>query len=130
MFYYGFNEESKRCHFSADGYVMAPPGIVIVTSEVNYPDITRLELVERDDGTQAINERSDTLEDIKRRFEVEREDRLRIAGEQIQILKDVVDYGDAETATPLYEAWRAYRAKVWSLDYDAFTESGWPAKPE
>ena len=129
MFYYGFDEATKRCQFSADGAVMAPPGTVLVTSEVNYPDITQLELHE-ENGDQLIRERSLTVEDLKQRFELERQERLRQAGEQIQVLQDVVEYGDAEAATPLYEAWRANRAKIWSLDYDAFNKDGWPTKPE
>lgn len=127
MFYYGFSKDTKVCQFSADGEIQEMDGMVILTSETMYTDISRLTYEEKD-GTLEIIVRDDTVEEIQARFENQRQALLNTAATQINILQDVMDYGDKKTAEPLYEAWRKYRAEVWELTYEAYQANGWPTK--
>lgn len=129
MYYYGFDESTKECHFSSDGPVLDTAGVIVVPSAVSYANLTRLSF-EEVDGELVIREAEPTHAELLAAFENERSQLMALSGEQQRILQDVVDYGESETAPKLLEDWRKFRAKVWGLTHDEYITAGWPTKPE
>lgn len=129
MMYYGFMKDTRACQFSADAQVQDMEGMVIIPSDVTYSNIAKLTFDEVD-GEYVISTRADTSEELEAMFVTGRQERLQMAGEQIQVLQDVMDYGDSDTAKPLFDKWRKYRADTWALVYDAEVPVVWPTKPE
>lgn len=126
MIYYGFDEITRGCVFSASTPVEAQPGIVVVGAEDSY-DIQDIGLV-WDGATPTIAQRIVSPAELVAAADQEKARRLAQAAVEIAVLADVVEFSDP-TKSELLISWRRYRAQVYVIDTSKPAEILWPNVP-
>lgn len=126
MIYYGFDEVSCSCVFSASAPVEPQTGIVVVSAEEQY-EIQDIGLV-WDGATPAIAMRVASPAELVAAADNEKARLLAQAAAQIAVLADVVEFTDS-SKSELLISWRRYRAQVYVIDTSKPAEILWPDVP-
>jgi len=126
--YYGFNNETKACVWTADGKTAPMAGITVIVSDISY-QIADIEM-EMLDGVASIKTRVVSDAELMSAAESERTSKLSYAANKISVLTDVAEFEPSEEATAELTAWRKYRAALYTLTIDDPTSVEWPVIPE
>lgn len=127
--YYCFDKDTRRCNFSSNTAFEDMSSYIVIESDRPL-SISRIMAVKNTNNEWEIEEQAYSALELAAAAKAKRLSLLKIAQDNLSLLKDLVDMGVMEEDDEKIIGWKEYRKHVYLVSTDMQSDIVWPTMPE